>query len=413
MRPISDRYELKQQLAPLRDGQLYEGKDLSLQRTVFVYSLKLQDEPAVREYVRKLGSAAHQGGTDSPFLHVLDAEIGTDSIHVIISYKPGCSLRQFIAKEPYSYQNALTMAADLGQALLDAATERPMDFSIGADNLWVTEDGVINVINTWECPAEGSRLAHELSSLLTQLLAHSQQPPAGTDEIAALLGNALPALPAAKKEDFVATVQDAWKEKLTLASLLPFIRMLQPSAPGTEPISSVPSAPAAPQTTPLWTEEEQEEDDEPVRSRRRSFRTGKRLAVGLASVVGVALVAVISVPLIDSLNRSSKKSEPAPVVAEQTPKTSEPVKNVPAPPKDTSQTSASTNNPIIPVPTITGLSKEVAEKLMLDSGLRYEFYLETNDKEAGLVFKQEPLPNAQVEKGSSVTFWISKGPVKQ
>jgi serine/threonine-protein kinase len=69
------------------------------------------------------------------------------------------------------------------------------------------------------------------------------------------------------------------------------------------------------------------------------------------------------------------------------------------------------NNPeTVEIPLLTGLTKEEAEKAALAAGLHYTYYLETNRQSPkGIVFKQIPEARTTAEKGSSVTFWVSKG----
>lgn len=417
MNPVSNRYEPKQLLGPLHDGQLYEGKDLSLQRTVFIYTLKLQGEAPVRDYIRKLGGAARQGATDSPFLHVLDIEIGSDTIHVIISYKPGCTLRDFIADRPPSFETAIGMVADLGQALLDAAGELSLDFSLEANNLWVTADGTINIVDTWDNQKSGPRLSRELCSLLTRLLARSETAPADADEVAALLRGTANELSPARKQEWIGVMKDAWNEKLTLASFVQYTRSLLRVMPEVKPPLAVeerrPAAfahAAATSAAPL------ESRNAPVG--KAGWRTGKKLALGLTfSALGVAVFAGVFVLLVETLNRDPKNPPPThttPIVAEQTPQTQTPppATSAPDPKNEVKTVSSSADNPIIGVPSLTGLTLEAAEQTVLDSGLHYSFRREFDNQPAGTVFKQEPRPNEQVEKGSSVTFWVSKGPVQ-
>jgi serine/threonine-protein kinase len=97
----------------------------------------------------------------------------------------------------------------------------------------------------------------------------------------------------------------------------------------------------------------------------------------------------------------NKQQQPAP----DTPNTNKPeIKEVKEP-------AAVNKEENVKVPSLTGLTKEAAEQQALALGLRYSFYIETNQLAAGTVFKQEPQPNEEAAKGSRVTFWISKGSV--
>lgn len=434
MKPISNRYELSRLLGPLHNGMLYEGKDLSLQRTVFVYAIDAQGESAARTYIRGLGSAAEQGASESPFLHILDVEVGRETIHVIISYKPGCSLEHLIRNHPPSFREAISMVADLGQALLDAAEERLLDFSIEANNIWITENGMINVINTWDRPANDQRLSKGLSMLLLQLLARTTQVPANGDP--AFIRKALAGLPTDRTEQIIGAVTDAYTERITLASFVRFLRLLPyaksaewPPQTNLEAISIPHGMPIPKAEADQEFDEDEEENEEPAsfgkplspsatRSRPRWLRLGKKLTLGLSlSVLGIAVFAGVFALLVETMNRGPKHEPSTPnIIAEQRPQTNAqekenpPAKTVSNPTEPPAESAGGT---LVSVPTLTGLTQEAAGKLAVETGLHFQFFLEPNKQTAGTVFKQEPAPNQQVEKGSSVTFWVSKGPSQQ
>ncbi|MEF3304992.1 PASTA domain-containing protein [Paenibacillus sp. GYB003] len=432
MKPISNRYEPKRLLSPLLGGMLYEGKDLSLQRTVFIYTIDIQGESDVSDYIRSLGNAAVPGAAESPFLHVLDAEVGSGTIHVIVSYKPGCPLRQYIRGRAPSFRAALTMAGNLGQALLDAAEERLLDFSIEADNVWVTDDGVVNIINTWDRAPGNQRLSKGLAELLFHLLTGSEHFPDDAASFESLLRANLNGLSAAKQDEIVHALSEAWSERLTLAAFVRYIRSFR-HAPGpvmpTEPIRRPTSARAAPvepvapipasrTNMPPQAEDETAafEEEEPV-PRRRLLQFGKKLWIGLSlSALGLAVFVGVFVLLIETMNRGPKTAPPQETVADlqpPSPAPSAPQKQPDTGASDKKESPAKTDGTLVGVPTLTGLTQEAAEKLAVDSGLRYSYFLESADHAAGTVFKQEPAPKEQVEKGSRVTFWVSKGPAKQ
>ena len=62
------------------------------------------------------------------------------------------------------------------------------------------------------------------------------------------------------------------------------------------------------------------------------------------------------------------------------------------------------------VPNITGKTKEEAEALLADAGLKGEAHEEANDAEAGTVFKQGKNTGETVEEGTVIEYWVSTGP---
>ena len=61
------------------------------------------------------------------------------------------------------------------------------------------------------------------------------------------------------------------------------------------------------------------------------------------------------------------------------------------------------------VPDLVAHTREDAEKMAIASGLRYQFFLESNAAVKGVVFKQDLTPGTSVKNGDHITFWVSKG----
>lgn len=406
MKPISNRYELKQLIAPIHGGLLYEGKDLSLQRPVFVYAVELQGEGATLEYISRLGSAAQQGATDSPFLHVLDIEIGVGYIHVIISYKPGCSLKQFVQTNAPTYSEAVAMVFALGQSLLDAAETRTLDISLDSNNIWITEDGTILVIVSWGCRTSNTKLSKEISQLFVQLAVRSDTTVTDGESIQSKLIRAID-LPLKKKEEAAATITDALQERVSLAYLIQHFNK-QLNAPSSEANRHEQEQTVVYDAGPFVDNAQTEH-----KPRSRLFQFGKKLWIGIAlSGIGIVVFAGMFVLLVETMNRGGNKSDSKEfVIADPAPQSPVlPQKTAEDKTKEKEVSQTSNDQPIVDVPTLTGLTKEAAEKKALDTGLRYKYFLVFDTLAAGTVLRQEPAPNEQVAKGSSVSFWISKGP---
>lgn len=66
--------------------------------------------------------------------------------------------------------------------------------------------------------------------------------------------------------------------------------------------------------------------------------------------------------------------------------------------------------PKISVPTLTGLTRDVALAAGKDARLQVEVRTDFSDVTEGTVFRQDPAAVAQVDEGATVTMWVSKGP---
>lgn len=63
---------------------------------------------------------------------------------------------------------------------------------------------------------------------------------------------------------------------------------------------------------------------------------------------------------------------------------------------------------IVQVPDLIGMELEEAEAELLRRGLRYQYFIEASDEESGTVFRQEPEGFVDAERGTRVTFWVSR-----
>jgi serine/threonine-protein kinase len=250
-------------------------------------------------------------------------------------------------------------------------------------------------------------------------MTRSDHAPEDAESFSSALYRAL-VLPVNKKEEVVAAVTEAWKEKRSLASFVQYMNTLLQSPLSAAFVDDRMDAPPPKAKTPSYNETQEAYPEEEQRSRpvfrNRWLKIGKKVWIALSlSVLGLAVFAGGFVLLVETMSGRGKSKPAESVVVEQRPpQTTVPQKTVAEVPKEKPPAVApSGNQPIVGVPTLTGMPKEAAEKMALDTGLRYEFFLENDKQAAGTVFKQEPRPNEQVEKGSKVMFWISKGPAPQ
>lgn len=409
MKPGPTRYSFTAFITSINNDRLYKGEDLTLNRSVFIYAVPIQNNTSVEAYIQKLNKAV-PGLTNPPFMHVLDIEIQQEQIHIILNYKAGCSLRQFIQTASPSLAESLAIIAAFGQALLTAAEESSVNFAMTPDNIWITDERKINAINTWDGPEFNQSLSKALSLLLYQLITRTDDVPTNADSFATQLSWSLPHCPPAMKEEIVTAVTHAWNEQLALTSFVPcIISLLEDHGEGWQEEHNF--HPGTTRFTPPY-EPLIEGNDESVPSRSTLlFRLSKKAILGLsATIAGLAVFAGVLMLLIESIDlKGTPSTPPVSVAREQQPEPTPSTKPSPNQPTITSGTTSPDNQSTALVPILTGLTKETAEKMALDAGLRYTFYLEVHDQAAGTVFKQEPQPNERVTRGSRVTFWISKG----
>ncbi|WP_164821681.1 PASTA domain-containing protein [Paenibacillus koleovorans] len=451
----SNRYELKEFLALHHNGRLYRGEDLSLKRPVLIYAVPVQAETSVSNYTRKIGNSM-QELTHLQFMHILDIEVADDTIYVIIHHKPGSILQQFVQNESISFLAALTMLVQLGRTLLDAAEERSLHFSLAASNIWITDNRTINIINTWDNPEpeQHDRMSKKLSLLFVQLVTRTLDVPLEDHLFDFQLRRTLSNVPVGSRQEAAKNVfTDAWKERLSLVAFVQGLESLRDGMQGnlrmaagtsssptqlppqseTEPAPSMEEESEAEATAAKKgvsrlapsrreeadeahvyedEEEEYEEDDDEYEEGQsgRGMSTGKKWAIGIAlSAFGLAVFVGVFALLITKLDlNGDPPASPTPSSSATVGQSASPT---PTPkPSATSNTPSPTVSEMVSVPTLTGMTQGAAEQEALASGLRYEYFLETNAQPAGIVFKQNPAPGGTVARGTRVSFWISKGP---
>ncbi|MDQ1912831.1 PASTA domain-containing protein [Paenibacillus sp. GD4] len=390
------RYELQEPLIALHNGHLYKGRDLALSRQVLVFIVKLSGSYPAQEYIEELGKGGHTAWPS--LLHVLDAEVTAEQVSIILPYEKGEPLIRLIEHHTLSFEQIVKLLVELGHDLQDVLERRPLDFSLRAENLWLRHDGKLNIIHSWDKGTAKERPAKELCRLFFQLVTRSSHVPENPEPFRVRLAAALAELGVQESARSI-LVQAAQRTMQEQTSLAAWIRSLQDALSGTgDPeVASV-------------EETEEYEEEEPVRKRGWSSFFGKKMWIGLtAGVIGLVVFIGVFALLFETVGKMLASDERKPAVTQATPPVQEnPVQEQPKPAPEPKPAPPAGDGPV-QVPALKGLSKEEAEKLALSSGLKYAYFLEVNEQPAGKVFKQEPQPGETVDKGTRVTFWISKG----
>ncbi|ULL18460.1 PASTA domain-containing protein [Paenibacillus sp. H1-7] len=435
---MEQRYLPEKPILPLASGMVYMGKDLSLNRKVILYAVDSQDDAFTKAYTEMLGEASQF--TDRSFIHILDMGFNHSSNRLVAVLKPcnGTLLYEVIAGGMLSFQEKLTIVYKLALGMQKALEEGIVGFSISADNIWIDPEGHPVIMNYWEQGQAAQRGTKGLVGLLLQLIAGKSTGPVVTmDDPAAQ--EALRQIPGEQRDVLVSLIRQVAAEdvplKLFIAQLARIVivrgtrepvRAQEPEAVRRPVSAMTKSAPsfseepvqprkqAAPPPPPEPDEEDEEEEDEP-----RRFTVGgmmKRLLLigGAVVVIGVCSVLIL-MGLFEVLRPdkgyvpSAPATETSPPVADAKPTPS--ATPVPDKPKETPKpdNGAATDQGPTQVPNLIGMTQAEAEKAALAAGLRYSFVLEPNEMAQGKVFKQDLQPNATAERGSRVTFWISKG----
>lgn len=392
MDPIQQRYHFEKQILSTVNGTLHEGKDLSLQRQVFLYHIRANRQTTHDEIKRLIGSVSHFSSPS--FFHIMDLDESEDGVYAVLEHRTGSSLQHLLHSPSLSLTvpQALNLIVNLGETLQDALEQRVRGFSITAENIWLDQDQLM-IINYW---AEGDRQQRGvlgLVHLLCQLLLQTADLPDDADSLEQELTLSIELYFPEKKESLLKLIKRVLKGHESLSSfLLELQSLIQDKAPITDKESQ------AVKNHPL--------EDIPEKAKRLwPFTKRITLASGMVLLFSLGIVTYIQLLSHQSVPASVPSNIPKNVSANET--------VAALPPIEIEATPLPSSEHTIQVPDLDGLSKEEAEKLALSYGLHYKYFVEYHDQQEGLVFKQEPEAGTEVPKGGYLTFWISKGSAPQ
>ncbi|WP_159887918.1 PASTA domain-containing protein [Paenibacillus puerhi] len=461
------RYVLRKPILPARNGMLFAGTDLSLRRDIAVFVSEQPSRIEQQAYLRLLQTVAHYN--DNRFLHLLDVGVEDLSIYAVLKAYEGNPLSFQLKKTGWSLTEMAAAVSELGLGIVDAASKHISGFSILADNVWLDEEGRLKIINYWEKTEDHAQGVRGLAGLCYQLAAGSEAIPADGEERERKLRAALEDHGQSEwTESFIDLLRRSSRGSETLSSFIDQLAVLagkslaeerpnpllargmreadaafgtlQPAVSaaltslrvGLEPQPGGPAYPAraelAANRSSQEFEEEQEAAEEESEPRRPVVRRVMRKTFFGFALMGVALVSAVGVfflflelgarlgkePAAEvteggrSVQAVSPHAQTAPLVSG---KVTEQKQQPAAPPVEPAEEAEPTlaDDATVPAPKLVGLNKQEAEKRALDSGLKYEYFLEKNPNSANTVFRQSPAPGTVLAKGESVSFWISKG----
>ncbi|MBP1993906.1 PASTA domain-containing protein [Paenibacillus eucommiae] len=435
---IGKRYLPEKAMLPLPNGMIYTGVDLSLKRKVFLYTIDSADQAYLTNYLRQLREASRFSG--ETFMHILDIDLDEKSnrLMVVLKYSKGSFLRREIELQALTFRERVKIIYELSLATQTALKEGIVEFSVGADNLWLDDEKHLVVMNYWEQGSSRERGVTGLNGLLYQLVTGTSSVPDEWGTMETNLRNSLRGNPVQheQKDSLMWIMQRVMQEDCTLASFTVHLEQLlafNDQQTG-ERISSTAMLQRSQmerirggfshemtRTAISALKEEDSEDEltehEELQGSGTSPKRRKRvLMIGTASA-GFVLATFI---IIGILNRDSDP-EPAGKITDTTIVKQSPAQETLKPqetvlvtdaepdPAPAPESSSIPEEGYIQTPNLVGLQREEAEEQALAVGLRYEFKMEENKQGRGVVFRQDPEPKTEIPTGGRVTFWVSKG----
>jgi hypothetical protein len=378
-----------------------------------LYVIENLEKETFVEYIRKFKKASsfvHVG-----FQHILDTSIEENSICIVLEHKSGSPLIQQLKQQEWTFPRIITLISDLGVSMLDGMEEQITGFSVGVDNLWLSEDDRLSFINFWEdgeLPFTGPL---GLCSLIIQLSSGSTQIP---DPFTALdnylLQFDLLQASTEQKSALIKLVRRAYHGQVSLSSLVIGLQGLLHIKNQFEKIQAVPVTDPVPAAIPISRNQTQQpaaipynleiippetEDDEEEEINVPFYK--RKISVVLGLIVAAFLIWMIWPSL--QTPKKPADSSPAPSTQSSIPPSATPV---PTPTNDNSVIGPGQDTT---VPNLIGMKESEAGKKAISAGLHYNFHREVNAKaESGTVFKQVPPADTKAVQGDNVTFWVSK-----
>ncbi|MEY9093902.1 PASTA domain-containing protein [Paenibacillus sp. RC84] len=429
---IGERYVLTEPIHPLADGVMYAGKDLSLHRDVFLLMVEKSGDASSSDYLRVLGQAAQF--SDERFFHILNAGLAENHVYTVLTAQKGTPLSAQLGRHRMRGTEIVSAVFDLGKGMQEAMEEGISGFSVTAENMWLTEDNRLKVMNYWSPGKLVSRGSLGLCTLLYQISTHSKQGPATFDQYQENVVPSLTGLTSGQKEALLALSRRVFREEVSLSSFIFSLREIialekSPEAP---PKAFIPPAapPAEPvrETAPPRIQYRQEEEPAPERVRRtekpprakepeaEEADTREKMplrrtiwTLGTVAVVLLGLAVFMYMLLPGGPSKGPGSGGTAGNTATATPAPTPTSTVNTATPEPTPTPTPATEAVPGQIPNLIGMTQEAAEQAVKAAGMRYSYFIEPNPAESGTVFRQEPAPNQPANKGDRVTFYISKG----
>ncbi|MDG0876380.1 PASTA domain-containing protein [Paenibacillus thiaminolyticus] len=327
---IAERYQLNSVIFHLGGGILYEAVDMSLQRDVFIYVVENTDSGRADEYRTAFGNVSHF--SNNRFFHMLNAGMSGEDFYVVFMAYSGMPLVKYAQRHALSSEKVLSMIYELGTSIQEALEEGVSRFPVTIDNVWVTADNQLIIMNYWTQAEEGEHGTIALYRLLYQLCTLHPHVPSQFDVVETRLYGALKDLNEAQRDLALKLMRKVHAGDASLFTFMVGLReiMEQPEVPMqasrdvTTPVFTAappleelrPQRPLA-ESEPYDVEAdeelaEEEDDDEYERKEAASFNGSKMLLIVACVCVFFAVLggAVIWANSLSKDNETAAVTEP-------------------------------------------------------------------------------------------------------
>ncbi|BFT72112.1 PASTA domain-containing protein [Paenibacillus sp. P36] len=401
---LANRYRIVQPLKQMTNGQIVRGKDVASKRDVLLYIFQESDALAHEEVLQWMKKASQI--SNEFFMQMLDFGSEEGSLYAVLRAESGSLLSDRLNDVEITGNKALTYVHELAIAIREAQLKQQMAYSVEVNNLWITDNGQLQIMNRWTEGSNGRRGAPGLGLLLYQLAAKSDIPTSSMSAYSYEMGLLFADMAEATRERAVALACKAYEGLCTLEDFqLELEGILGISGEKREPRTQFDAKPST------------------ISEKKIVL---KWPLIASAGVCVLVLVFFLSMrPHADYANDAKKPTTAKPDSAavstsgadSSKPSASPTPDRTPTPlvepgdaqthPTPAGDSTGQDDHGV--VPDLVNHTREEAEKMALDAGLRYEFFLESSSAAQGTVFKQDITPGTAIHNGDRITFWVSKG----
>ncbi|TCZ75411.1 PASTA domain-containing protein [Paenibacillus albiflavus] len=234
---IGDRYQLTYAIQSFADGVLYAGKELSLQRDVIIYIWNNKEEYGSEDLTRVFGQTSQFNNKN--FFHVLNAGIIDGQVYVVFTSYSGKPLTQSIQHHTLGSKEILTMVYELASSMYHATEEQLYGYSVFAENIWLTNDNHLKVINYWTSVHEDQTNAIGLCLLMYQLCAKSSMIPKTYEAIEFEILHACKDLSSQQQDKLTTLIRRVFRGDNSLVSFVTSLREIIELKESVNPIGTM------------------------------------------------------------------------------------------------------------------------------------------------------------------------------
>lgn len=327
---IAERYQLNSVIFHLGGGILFEAVDMSLQRDVFIYVVENTNSGRAEEYRTAFGNVSHF--SNNRFFHMLNAGMAGQDFYVVFMAYSGMPLVKYVQRHALSSTKVLSMIYELGTSIQEALEEGVSRFPVTIDNVWVTADNQLMIMNYWTQAEEGEHGTTALYRLLYQLCTLHPHVPSQFDVVETRLYGALKDLNSVQRDSVLKLMKKAHAGDASLFTFMVGLREIieQPDVPiqasrdvaapvytAAPPLEEWPPRRPFAESEPDGVEEdedlaEEEDNDEYERKEAASFNGSKMLLTVACVCIFFAVLggAVIWANSLSKDNETAAVTEP-------------------------------------------------------------------------------------------------------